>query len=480
MAEIIPVIGLEVHAELATESKIFCSCSTEFGAPPNTHTCPVCLGLPGVLPVINKKVLDFAIRLAIALNCRILPYSKMDRKNYYYPDLPKNYQISQNYLPFAVDGYVEIDAGGEVKRVRINNMHIEEDAGKNIHAEDTGLFGWSLVDFNRAGVPLVEIVTEPDMHSLEEVEAFMETLREILLYTEVSDCKMEEGSLRFEANVSVKRADWDKLGARVEMKNLNSFKAVLKALEYEIERQSRILEQGGVVEQETRLWDPKRGVTRPMRTKEYAHDYRYFPEPDLVPIIVDEAWIEEIRAGMPELPRARRKRFVAQYGIPEYDAQVLTSDKKLADFFEECCKLWDDYKAISNWIMVELMKLLNDTGKSLEEASIKPEHVVEVIRMIKEGKITGNVGKEVFQKSFHTGKSPAQIVEEENLAQISDVSALEGIVDEVIENNPKAVADFKSGKEKALAFLMGMVMKATRGQANPQLVQKLLREKLSK
>lgn len=474
-----PVIGLEVHAELATASKLFCGCSTTFGAPPNTQTCPVCLGLPGVLPVVNRKAVEYAIRLSLALNCRINRFNKFDRKNYYYPDLPKNYQISQNYLPLAEEGWVEITVKGETKKIGIGNIHLEEDAGKNLHTEDTGIKDASLVDYNRAGIPLLEIVSKPDMNSLEEVEEYMTTLRDILLYTEVSDCKMEEGSLRFEANISLRPRGTNQLGPRVEMKNLNSFRIVLKALEYEMERQSKVLEEGGRVRQETRLWNEERGISLPMRYKEEAQDYRYFPEPDLPPLLIKEKWIEEVRRTLPELPHLRRRRIVAEYKIPEYDAMVLTQDRELADYFEECVKLYPHPKKVSNWIMGLFLQELKGKGIRVGEVSFSPRHLGELLQLIDKGTISGNMAKEVFLEMFRTGKGAEEIVKEKGLSQISDEKEISAVVEKVISENPQAVEDLREGKEKALGFLVGQVMRLTRGKANPQLVNKIIREKLA-
>lgn len=470
------VIGLEVHAELLTDSKIFCGCSTKFGSEPNTQVCPVCLGLPGTLPVLNKKVVEYAVRAGLALNCTIANFSKMDRKNYFYPDLPKAYQISQYDLPLCSNGYIEIEVEGGTKRIGIKRIHIEEDAGKLLHEGTDG----SLVDYNRAGVPLIEIVSEPDISTPEEAYQYLVKLKSILEYTEVSDCKMQEGSLRVDTNVSVRPVGTTELGTKIELKNLNSFKAVQKALEYEIKRQIKVLEEGGTIVQETRRWNEAKGITEPMRTKEEAHDYRYFPEPDLVPIIVTEEWKEEIRKTLPEMPDAKRERFITQYGLPEYDAKVITSSKKMADFFEKCASNYHSPKIVSNWLMGEFARLLNDTGKEIDEVPITPDMLIELLKLVDDNVISGSIAKTVFEEMFFTGKNPQIIVEEKGLRQIADEDELRRIVRKVIEENPKSVEDYKKGKEKALGFLVGQVMKETKGKANPQLTNQLLREELSK
>ncbi|AAM23878.1 aspartyl-tRNA(Asn)/glutamyl-tRNA(Gln) amidotransferase subunit B [Caldanaerobacter subterraneus subsp. tengcongensis MB4] len=470
------VIGLEVHAELLTDSKIFCGCSTKFGSEPNTQVCPVCLGLPGTLPVLNKKVVEYAVRAGLALNCTIANFSKMDRKNYFYPDLPKAYQISQYDLPLCSNGYIEIEVEGGTKRIGIKRIHIEEDAGKLLHEGTDG----SLVDYNRAGVPLIEIVSEPDISTPEEAYQYLVKLKSILEYTEVSDCKMQEGSLRVDTNVSVRPVGTTELGTKIELKNLNSFKAVQKALEYEIKRQIKVLEEGGTIVQETRRWNEAKGITEPMRTKEEAHDYRYFPEPDLVPIIVTEEWKEEIRKTLPEMPDAKRERFITQYGLPEYDAKVITSSKKMADFFEKCASNYHSPKIVSNWLMGEFARLLNDTGKEIDEVPITPDMLIELLKLVDDNVISGSIAKTVFEEMFFTGKNPQIIVEEKGLRQIADEGELRRIVRKVIEENPKSVEDYKKGKEKALGFLVGQVMKETKGKANPQLTNQLLREELSK
>ena len=474
------VIGLEVHAELKTNSKIFCSCSTKFGGEPNTHVCPVCLGLPGTLPVINKSVVELAIKAGLALNCEIAPFSKFDRKNYYYPDLPKNYQTSQYDLPIATGGYLDIDVEGQKKRIGITRLHMEEDAGKLVHSgESISGAEFSLVDYNRTGVPLAEIVSEPDMSSPEEARAYLDLLKAILEYTDVSDCKMQEGSLRCDANVSVRPKGQKKLGTKAEVKNMNSFRALQRALEYEIERQIEVLEDGGEIVQQTRSWNEAKGITEVMRSKEDAQDYRYLPEPDLVPMVIDKQWIERIRTGLPELPLARKMRFIEDYELPEYDASVVTSSKKLADFFEAVVSKYGNAKEISNWIMGELLKLLNANNMEIDESPITPEALVSLLECQRDGIISGKIAKQVFEEMFATGKSAEEIIKEKNLVQISDSGELEGIIGAVMQNNPKSVEDFRGGKEQALKFLVGQVMKETKGKANPQMVNDIFLKKLS-
>ncbi len=473
------VIGLEVHAQLLTRSKIFCGCPTTFGAPPNSQTCPICLGMPGVLPVINKKAVEFAIRTALALNCQIAPRCLFARKHYFYPDMPKNYQISQYELPLAERGFLEFSLNGQTRRVGIQRLHLEEDVGKLLHA---GVFyeaEVSFVDFNRSGVPLMEIVSRPDIRTPEEAAEYLRKLRQILVYLEVCDGNMEEGSLRCDANISVRPSGSKELGVKTEVKNMNSFKAVQKALEYEIKRQVRILEEGGRIVQETRLWDADKEITLSMRTKEYAHDYRYFPEPDLVPLQIPQEWIEEIRKTLPELPEAKRTRFVQIYGIPDYDASLLTSSRALADYFEEVIRLYGgSAKTVSNWVMVELLGYLNKEGKEITESPIPPKALAELLSLLDQGIISGRIAKEVFEEMYQTGRAPSEIVKAKGLVQISDLEELARIVDQVLQENPGPVEDFKKGKEKSFTFLVGQVMKATKGKANPKLVNDLLREKL--
>lgn len=474
------VIGLEVHAELKTRSKIFCSCSTEFGGAPNTHVCPVCLGLPGVLPVLNKKVVEYAIQAGLALNCKIASYSKFDRKNYYYPDLPKNYQVSQYDLPIARDGYLDIEVDGQAKRIGINRVHMEEDAGKLVHSGETiTASAASLVDYNRTGVPLIEIVSEPDMRSPEEARAYLEQMKAILEYTEVSDCKMEEGSLRCDANISIRPQGSTRLGTKTEIKNMNSFRALQRALEYEIERQIQVVEEGGSIIQETRSWDEAKGITVSMRTKEEAHDYRYFPEPDLVPLMIDESWVERLRKSLPELPQARKERFMKQFGLTAYDAAVLTSSKALAGFFDEVMQHYGDAKTAANWVTGELLRLLNAKNISIQESPVKPRNLVELLTLMDKGTISGKIAKQVFEEMFTSGQGAEEIVKSKGLLQISDEDAIRAIVQQVLAANPQSVEDYVGGKEKALGFLVGQVMKETRGKANPGLVNKLLVEALT-
>lgn len=471
------VIGLEVHAELSTNSKIFCSCINEFGGDPNTHCCPGCSGMPGVLPVMNKSVIEYAIKAGLAMNCTISKFTRMDRKNYFYPDLPGAYQISQHKYPICRNGYIEIDVNGKKKPIRIHHIHMEEDAGKLIHSDyGTG----TLVDYNRAGTPLIEIVTEPDMRSAEEARAFLEKLKAILQFIDVSDCKMQEGSLRADVNLSVRPKGQEEFGVRTEMKNLNSFKAIVRAIEYEAKRQIEEIESGGVVYRETRRWDDNKGISYAMRDKEQAEDYRYFPEPDLPPIIIDSEWIERIRSSLPELPDARKERYVREFSLPEYDANILTSSKVLSDFFEKAVLHSNNAKAVSNWIMGDLLRILKEREMEAEEIPFPAEHLASLISLIDKGIISGSIAKKVFVKMFDTGKDPETIVKEEGLQVVADENAIRKIVLEVMENNPGSVADYKGGKTKALGFLVGQVMKATKGKADPKLVNKLLIEELSK
>jgi aspartyl-tRNA(Asn)/glutamyl-tRNA(Gln) amidotransferase subunit B len=469
------VIGLEVHAQMLTESKIFCGCSTRFGSEPNTQTCPVCIGMPGVLPVLNRRALEFAIRTGLATDCRISAYSRFARKNYFYPDLPKGYQISQYELPICEGGHVEIAVGGGAKRVGITRIHMEEDAGKNIH-EEGGAF--SFVDLNRTGVPLMEIVSEPDMASAGEAVAYMKKLRSILRYIGVCDGNMEQGSLRCDANVSVREAGSSGLGTKVEVKNINSFRFVERALEYEIKRQIKVLGDGGAITQETRLWDASRGVTLSMRTKEEAHDYRYFPEPDLAPMTVDSKWIDEIRASLPELPDARRRRFISEHGLPAHDADLLTSEKALADWFEEAVRLGGSPKAVSNWMMGELMRLLNETGTPIESCPLRPVQLAGMLGLMDSGTISGKIAKTVFEEMYRTGGDAEAIVRDRGLVQITDQDAISKAVDEVISASPGEVERYRAGEEKLMGFFVGQVMKLTRGKANPRAVNETLRKKL--
>ncbi len=469
------VIGLEVHAQLSTKSKMFCGCSTKFGKHPNSQTCPICIGMPGVLPVMNKKAIEFTIKTGLAMNCSIAPYSRFSRKNYFYPDLPKGYQISQYELPIATVGYIEIVVDGAIRRIGITRVHLEEDAGKNIHE---GIAGASHVDLNRAGVPLMEIVSEPDIRSPEESAEYVMKLRSILRYLGVCDGNMEQGSLRCDANVSIRPVGAGEFGIKAEIKNMNSFKHVRQALEYEIERQKGILEDGGKIVQETRLWDPDKGVTVSMRTKEEAHDYRYFPEPDLVPLVIGSDWIEEIRKTLPELPHVKRERFVKEYGLPEYDADLLTSSKAMADYFELCLKDYVQPKIVSNWIMGEVMRLLNQENKEIEECRVRPGQLAEMLKLIDEDVISGKIAKAVFEDMYRTGKDAIAIVKEKGLIQISDENEILRIIDQIIEENPGQVAEYKAGKEKLFGFFVGRVMSLTQGKANPAIVNELLKRRL--
>ena len=472
------VIGLEVHVQIKTKTKIFCSCSTEFGSRPNENTCPICLGMPGVLPVLNKRFLESSMRACLATHCTIEPMNRFARKNYFYPDLPKGYQISQFELPLGTNGYININVDGTKKRIGLTRIHMEEDAGKLIHGENLGSPGKSYVDFNRTGVPLCEVVSEPDLRSSEEARAYLIELKSILEYTGVSDCNMEEGSLRCDANVSIRPVGQKEFGTRTELKNLNSFKFIQKAIEYEVDRQTKILDQGDTVKQETRLYDSDRGETFPMRSKEEAHDYRYFPDPDLVPIMIDETWVEKLRQTIPELPEQKRERFVKSYGIPEYDTGVLTSSAPLADYFEKCTALFPHPKTISNWMMGDLLRELKKDGRDIVDCPVSPSALVDLLKLIQSGTISGNIAKGVFEEMYRTQKSAGSIVEEKGLKQITDSSAIEKIVAEVIQANPGQVEEFKGGKEKVLGFLVGQVMKVSKGKANPGMVNKLLKEKM--
>lgn len=465
------VIGLEVHVELHTNSKIFCGCSTAFGAPANTQTCPICLGHPGVLPVLNRQAVEYAMKAAMALNCEIGAVSKFDRKNYFYPDSPDAYQTSQYDQPIGQNGWIDIEVNGETKRIRINRLHLEEDAGKLTHLD--GGFG-SLVDLNRAGMPLVEIVSEADIRSPEEAKAYLEKLKAIMQYCEVSDVKMEEGSLRCDANISLRPYGQKEFGIRAELKNMNSFRGVQRGLEYEEDRQAEILEDGGEVIQETRRWDDAQGRTLPMRGKEEAHDYRYFPDPDLVTLHIDDEWKERIRASIPELPDARKARYTQQYGLPSYDAEVITSSKKLADLFEESLEHTSDAKAVANWVMGDLLGYLNQNGKEIDEVALTGHGLGEMIGLIEKGTISNKIAKTVFKEMMESGKSPQTIVEEKGLVQISDEGAIRAIVEQIVAKNPQSVEDYRAGKEKAIGFLVGQVMKETKGKANPGLVNELL------
>ncbi|MBP2630078.1 MAG: glutamyl-tRNA(Gln) amidotransferase, subunit [Firmicutes bacterium] len=473
------VIGLEVHSELKTNTKIFCGCPTTFGGDQNTHVCPVCLGLPGVLPVINEKVVEFAIKAGLALNCKINKFSKFDRKNYYYPDLPKNFQTSQYDLPIAEHGYLDIEVNGQTKRIRITRIHMEEDAGKLVHSGTTiNDSSSACVDYNRTGVPLIEIVSEPDMSSPEEARAYMEKIKSILEYIDVSHCKMEEGNLRADVNVSLRKTGTTKLGTKAEMKNLNSFKMIESALAYEIERQTEILDDGGHIVQETRTWDEAKGMTVSMRTKEEANDYRYLPEPDLVPIITSDEQIEAIRAGLPELPDARKNRLMTDCGLSEYDAAIITTTRQMAEYFDAATQQKADAKLVANWMMGDLAKNLNGEGKSIEESPVTAQRLAELVNLISKGTISSKIAKTVFEEMWKTGDAPEKIVKEKGLVQITDTKEIEGIVDSVIAANPKPVEDYKAGNAKSIGFLVGQIMKQSKGKANPAMVNDLLKAKL--
>lgn len=473
------VIGLEVHTQLMTKSKIFCSCSTQFGATPNTNTCPVCEGLPGVLPVLNKQVVEFAIRTALATNCHVTNHSVFARKNYFYPDLPKAYQISQYERPVAEFGWITINIRNTTKKIGITRIHIEEDAGKLLHeypGEPPGKY--SYVDFNRCGVPLLEIVSEPDIRSPEEAKEYLVKLKNILEYLEVSDCNMEEGSLRCDANVSVRPVGNEQFGTKVELKNMNSFRYVQRALEYEIERQVQVIESGDEVVQETRLWNSDKGMTFSMRSKEEAHDYHYFPEPDLIPLMISDEWIKRIQHELPELAPAKQDRFVEHYKLPEYDAEVLTSSKHLANYYEECVRLFPQPKVVSNWVMGDILRETKQNDIDIRKFPVTPTHLAEMLKLIDRKTISGKIAKTVFEEMYVTGKMPEDIVKEKGLVQISDTGQLEEIIAQVIADNPGLLAQYRAGKTKTFGFFVGQVMKATKGKANPQLVNKLLKKKL--
>ena len=477
MPEYEAVIGLEVHAELLTQSKMFCGCSTTFGAPPNTQTCPICLGMPGVLPVINRRGVEYAIRTALALDCTIAPVSRFARKNYYYPDLPKAYQISQYELPLSEHGRVAFVLHGAEKQIGIRRVHLEEDTGKLVHAGVMEEAESSLVDYNRCGVPLMEIVSEPDIRTSEEAAEYLRHLRAILMYLGVCDGNMEEGSFRCDANVSVRLTGFAELGIKVEVKNMNSFKNVQKALDYEIRRQVKALHEGEQLVQETRLWNANQEITLSMRSKEYAHDYRYFPDPDLVPLVVEPSWIEEIRRNLPELPEAKRRRFVRDYGIPEYDAGVLTASKELAEYYETCVRAQNDPKAVSNWVMVELLGRLNKDGKDISQSPIPPERLSAMLDLLARGAISGKMAKEFFDEMYASGADPAEILRKKG-GQITDAAAIADIIQGVLAQHGGPVAEFRAGKQTALNFLVGQVMKVTKGKANPKVVTELLLKRL--
>jgi aspartyl-tRNA(Asn)/glutamyl-tRNA(Gln) amidotransferase subunit B len=479
MAGYEPVIGLEVHVQLKTLTKAFCSCSARFGDTPNSNTCPVCLGLPGALPVLNKRAVELGIRAALALHLKVQEFSRFARKNYFYPDLPKGYQISMYELPLATGGYLEIEHDGQTKRIGITRLHLEDDAAKNLHEGFPDSAEKSYIDYNRGGTPLAEIVSEPDLRSPTEAHTYLTALKEVMLYTEVSDCNMEEGSLRCDANVSVRRRGAEKFGTKAEVKNLNSFRYLQRALEYEIERQIGVLESGGRVMQETRLWNVAAGRTDPMRSKEFAHDYRYFPEPDLLPVRVTTAWRDEIARAMPELPDAKRKRFVRDHGITPYDAGVLASTRELADYFERVVRAGAPGKSAANWIQVELLRLLKDGGKEITESPVPPAELAGLIAKVESGEINAATGKKVFARMFETGKPAAEIIAAEGFAQVSDTNEIERWCREVIEKNPDNLAKYRAGNEGVFKFFVGQVMRASGGQANPQTVNDTLKRLLA-
>lgn len=473
-----PVIGLEVHVQLGTKTKIFCSCPVEFGAPPNTNVCPVCLGLPGALPVLSRQAVELAMEAALALRCRVNPFSRFARKNYFYPDLPKGYQISQYDQPLAEHGYLDILAAGSKKRIGVTRVHMEDDAGKSIHDGFPDSDQFTYVDLNRSGTPLIEIVSDPDMRSPDEAYAYLTEMKLLLQYIGISDCDMEKGQLRCDANVSVRPRGAEKFGTKAEVKNLNSFRFLKLALEHEIQRQVELIESGGKVVQETRLYNPDTGQTVGMRSKEHAHDYRYFPEPDLVPLRVSDHWLNEVRHKLPELPADRRERFVNQYGLREYDAQVLALTRDLGDYFEAAARVSGDGRATANWVSGDLMGLLNAASRSITDSPIRPEQLGELVALINKGELSGKLAKEILPKMFETGDSAPAIMDREGLRQISDAGALAKIIDEVIAANPKQVEQYRSGKTAVLGFLVGQVMKASRGQANPAAVNEALKSKL--
>jgi aspartyl-tRNA(Asn)/glutamyl-tRNA(Gln) amidotransferase subunit B len=479
MAKYEAVIGLEVHAQLKTLTKAFCGCSTRFGDAPNSNTCPVCLGLPGALPVLNRKARELAIRAALALHCDVQERSIFARKNYFYPDLPKGYQISQYELPLAIKGWLEVETAGATKRVGITRVHMEEDAAKNLHEGFADSDRWSYIDYNRCGMPLIEIVSEPDIRTPAEAYSYLTTLKQVLEYTEVSDCNMEEGSLRCDANVSVRLRGAPKFGTKVEAKNLNSFRYLAHALEYEIERQIGVIEAGGTIVQETRLWNVQGGRTEPMRSKEFAHDYRYFPDPDLLPLISSAALVAEIRGSMPELPDAKHARFVSEYGIAAYDAGVLTATRALANYFEEVVRAGAPAKAAASWISVELLRRLKDAGKEIEDCPVAPAALAELLAIVERGEITAASGKKVFATMFDSGKKARDIIAAEGMSQISDSGAIEAIARAVVAKSPDNAAKYRSGSEGVFKFFVGQVMKETRGQANPQVVNEILKRVLA-
>ena len=469
------IIGLEVHAELSTKTKIYCDCTTEFWGDPNTHCCPVCSGMPGVLPVLNEKVVEYAVRAGLATDCKIARYSKQDRKNYFYPDTPKAYQISQYDLPLCESGKLNIETENGKKEIGITRIHIEDDAGKLLH---DSYMGGAFLDLNRAGVPLIEIVSEPDMRSASEAVAYVEKLKEILEYIEVSDCKMQEGSLRADVNLSIRPIGQEKFGTRTETKNLNSFKAIAAAIEFEINRQIEVIESGGVIYQETRRWDDEKGIGISMRNKENAQDYRYFPEPDIAPIILDEEYIANIKNSIPELPDSRRYRYINEFGIPEYDAKIITSSKALSDFFEETLTKCTNKKAVSNWIMGDVMRIAKEREVEYSNLPLTTDQLASLINLIDNGTISGAIAKKVFEQMINEGKDPKVIVEEQGLVQIVDESAIKEVVNKILEANPKSIEDYRAGKDRALGFLVGQAMKETKGKANPKMLNDMFLEAL--
>ncbi|MBN1540885.1 Asp-tRNA(Asn)/Glu-tRNA(Gln) amidotransferase subunit GatB [candidate division KSB1 bacterium] len=474
-----PVIGLEVHIQLATESKIFCSCSTRFGADPNTQVCPICSGMPGVLPILNRRVVEFALLLGLATRCRINPRAVFARKNYFYPDLPKGYQISQFALPFCEAGAVDIEVDGQKKSIRINRIHAEEDAGKSMHAEAYVGADETLIDLNRCGVPLLEVVSEPDLRSPKEAHAYLVSFRQIVRYLGICDGNMEEGSLRCDANVSLRPTGTKTLGTKTEIKNMNSFAHVEKALTYEIARQLDVLETGGAIEQETRLWNSERGTTEPMRSKEFSHDYRYFPEPDLVPMEVSTEWIEQVRSELPELPEQKRRRFMEEFDLSDYDARILSEDRQTADYFERVAVGSGDARGAATWVMGEVARSLNERKEPIETLRATSDHLIDLLKLTAEGRINRTIARDVFELVLESGRKPEEIVREKGWAQISDTVALEKAIEAVLRENPAEVEAFYSGREKVFGFLMGQVMRQTQGQANPQAVTQLLRQRLA-
>lgn len=471
------IIGLEVHAELSTKTKMYCNCSTTFGADPNTHCCPICTGMPGVLPVLNERVVEYAVKAGLATNCEISRFSKQDRKNYFYPDLPKAFQTSQYDLPLCIGGHLDINVNGEKKTIGITRIHIEEDAGKLIHDAYTGD---TLVDMNRCAVPLIEIVSEPDIRSADEAVAYMQTLKSILEYLEVCDCKMQEGSLRCDVNLSVRPVGQKEFGTRTETKNLNSFKAIHNSIEFEIKRQIEVLENGGKIYQETRRFDDAKGIGYAMRTKEDAHDYRYFPEPDLAPIILSDEYVDNIKNNLPEMPHIKKERYIKEFGLPEYDAEILTSSLKTANFFEKTNAICNNPKIVSNWIMGDMARMLNEKEMEIDESKVTEENLAELIMLMDKGTISSKIAKTVFEEMFETGENAKDIVEKKGLVQMSDESAIKEICQKVVDANPQSIIDYKAGKDRAIGFLVGQIMKETKGKANPQIVNKLLLEIINK